>query len=113
MGHNSAPPMGFRSTIRAWAATALVAASLVAFNAPVAAAENSTSGAYPHKPLVKKGRKAADRPYGREGDPRKVKRVIRIDMSDAMRYFPDQVRVKRGDTVRFAVRNKGDCTTRW
>jgi uncharacterized cupredoxin-like copper-binding protein len=100
--------MAFRSTIRAWAATALMAASLVAFSVPVAAAENSTAGAHPHKPLVKKGRKAADHPYGREGDPRKVKRVIRIDMSDAMRYFPDQVRVKRGDTVRFAVRNKGE-----
>jgi uncharacterized cupredoxin-like copper-binding protein len=24
-----------------------------------------------------------------------------------MRYFPDQVRVKRGDTVRFVVRNNG------
>ena len=47
------------------------------------------------------------RPYGREGDPRKVKRVIKIDMSDAMRFFPDQIRVKRGDTVRFALRNSG------
>lgn len=28
-------------------------------------------------------------------------------MSDAMRYFPSEVRVKRGDTVRFALRNTG------
>jgi uncharacterized cupredoxin-like copper-binding protein len=47
-------------------------------------------------------------PYGREGDPRKVKRVIRVDMSDTMRYFPDQIRVKRGDTVRFVIRNSGE-----
>ena len=57
--------------------------------------------------IVKKSRKAAERPYGREGDPRKVVRTIRITMSDAMRYFPDQVRVKRGDTIRFVVRNSG------
>ena len=45
--------------------------------------------------------------FGREGDPRKVKRVIRVDMSDTMRFFPSQIRVKRGETVRFAVRNSG------
>jgi uncharacterized cupredoxin-like copper-binding protein len=52
-------------------------------------------------------KRSAERPYGREGDPRKVKRVITIDASDAMRYFPDEVRVRRGDTVRFVVRNSG------
>ena len=52
--------------------------------------------------------RSADTPYGREGDPRKVKRVIRIDTSDAMRYFPDQIRVKRGDTIRFVIRNSGE-----
>jgi uncharacterized cupredoxin-like copper-binding protein len=29
-------------------------------------------------------------------------------MSDAMRYFPDQIGVKRGDTIRFVVRNGGE-----
>ena len=48
-----------------------------------------------------------EHPFGREGDPRRVKRVIRIDVSDAMQFFPSQVRVKRGDTVRFEVRNSG------
>src|SRR6185436_1543221 len=45
--------------------------------------------------------------YGRPGDPRKVKRAIAIDMSDAMRFFPENVSVKRGDTVRFKLRNSG------
>jgi uncharacterized cupredoxin-like copper-binding protein len=58
--------------------------------------------------IVKKSRKSAERAYGREGDPRKAVRTIRITMSDAMRYFPDQIRVKRGDTIRFAVRNSGE-----
>jgi uncharacterized cupredoxin-like copper-binding protein len=50
---------------------------------------------------------APDAPFGREGDARKVRRIIRIDMSDTMRYFPDQIRVKRGDTIRFIARNSG------
>jgi uncharacterized cupredoxin-like copper-binding protein len=58
--------------------------------------------------IVKKSRKAVERAYGREGDARKVNRTIRVTTSDAMRYFPDQIRVKRGDTVRFIVRNSGD-----
>ena len=45
--------------------------------------------------------------WGREGDPKKVSRTISIEMSDAMRYTPDVIRVKRGETVRLVVRNKG------
>jgi uncharacterized cupredoxin-like copper-binding protein len=56
----------------------------------------------------KKSRASRDTPFGREGDPRKATRVIRIEMSDAMRYFPNQVSVKKGQTVRFNVRNAGD-----
>jgi uncharacterized cupredoxin-like copper-binding protein len=56
---------------------------------------------------IKKSRAASERPFGREGDPRKVKRVIRIEMSDTMRYFPAEFRVKRGDTVRFVLKNTG------
>jgi uncharacterized cupredoxin-like copper-binding protein len=56
----------------------------------------------------KKSRVARDAPYGREGDPRKATRTIRIEMSDAMRYFPDHVAVKRGHTVRFILENAGE-----
>jgi uncharacterized cupredoxin-like copper-binding protein len=56
---------------------------------------------------IKKSRTSGERPFGREGDPRKVKRVIRIEMSDTMRYFPAEFRVKRGDTVRFVLKNTG------
>jgi uncharacterized cupredoxin-like copper-binding protein len=45
--------------------------------------------------------------WGREGDPRKVSRTIRVDMADTMRFNPDEVKVKRGDTVKFVVRNTG------
>jgi uncharacterized cupredoxin-like copper-binding protein len=58
-------------------------------------------------PKAKKKTRPVEHPFGREGDPKKVKRVIRIDMSDTMRYFPAELKVKRGDTVRFVMNNKG------
>ena len=64
--------------------------------------------AHEQKKAKKKVRASAEKPFGREGDPRKVKRVITIDMSDTMRFFPSEIRVKRGDTIRFIVRNKGE-----
>jgi uncharacterized cupredoxin-like copper-binding protein len=62
-----------------------------------------------NKPAARrKSRAARDTPFGREGDPRKATRVVRIEMSDAMRYFPDHVSVKKGQTVRFNLRNAGE-----
>lgn len=45
--------------------------------------------------------------FGRTGDPRKVSRTVRVSMSDRMRFTPDTITVRTGDTVRFAVRNEG------
>ncbi len=45
--------------------------------------------------------------FGREGDPKKAVRTIEVEMSDAMRFTPAEVRVRRGDTVKFVVRNAG------
>mgnify|MGYP001575112931 CR=1 FL=1 len=44
---------------------------------------------------------------GKPGDPNKVSRTIQVLMSDDMRFTPAQVNVKRGDTVRFQVKNAG------
>ncbi len=44
---------------------------------------------------------------GTAGDPAKVTRTIAIDMSDSMRFTPDTVQVKRGETIRFVVKNSG------
>jgi uncharacterized cupredoxin-like copper-binding protein len=41
------------------------------------------------------------------GDASKVSRSIAIDMSDAMRFTPSQILVKRGETIRFVVKNSG------
>jgi uncharacterized cupredoxin-like copper-binding protein len=52
------------------------------------------------QPMVETG-------FGRTGDPRKAVRTVRVDMSDRMRFSPDAIEVKQGDTVRFVVRNSG------
>ena len=61
-----------------------------------------------------KQRKKTDAPisteenaFGREGDPKKVSRTIDVDMSDKMRFTPDALAVKQGETIRFRVRNSG------
>jgi uncharacterized cupredoxin-like copper-binding protein len=48
-----------------------------------------------------------DTDFGREGDPRKVGRTIEVEMADAMRFAPASVTVRRGETVRFVIHNRG------
>ena len=45
--------------------------------------------------------------FGREGDLKKATRTVRVDMSDTMRFTPSKLTIKRGDTVKFVVRNSG------
>ncbi|MEO8009973.1 MAG: cupredoxin family protein [Betaproteobacteria bacterium] len=44
---------------------------------------------------------------GKPGDPRKISRTIAVEMSDAMRFSPAQIKVKRGETIKFVVKNTG------
>ena len=44
---------------------------------------------------------------GKPGDPKKVSRTIQVLMSDDMKFTPAKVSVKRGETVKFVVRNGG------
>ncbi|HZL92760.1 MAG TPA: cupredoxin family protein [Vicinamibacterales bacterium] len=45
--------------------------------------------------------------FGRTGDPRKASRTVKVDMSDAMRFTPAEISVRRGETVRFVATNSG------
>jgi uncharacterized cupredoxin-like copper-binding protein len=45
--------------------------------------------------------------FGQEGNPKKVARTIRVDMTDNMRFTPSDVTFKRGETVKFVVHNDG------
>ncbi|MBX3620783.1 MAG: cupredoxin family protein [Rhizobacter sp.] len=51
--------------------------------------------------------KAEERAFGREGNPKKVTRTIKVDMTDAFRFTPADVVIKRGETVKFVVSNSG------
>ena len=44
---------------------------------------------------------------GKPGVAAKVTRTITIDMTDAMRFTPSAVKVRRGETIRFVVTNSG------
>ena len=48
-----------------------------------------------------------DAAYGKPGDPGKVSRTVEIDMSDAMRFMPASINVRKGETIRFVVKNSG------
>lgn len=83
----------------------LITLGLLALGATLAAAHGDAMHATaqkPHDPA-----KVEERTFGHEGDPKKVTRVIRLEMSDAFRFTPPEVTVKRGETVRFTVRNGG------
>ncbi len=44
---------------------------------------------------------------GKPGDPKKVSRTIQVLMSDDMKFTPARIDVKRGETIRFLLRNAG------
>jgi uncharacterized cupredoxin-like copper-binding protein len=85
---------------------AVLAGALMAWIPTLPAAEAAEAAHQPRK-TAKKARAGVEKPYGRPGDSRKVKRTIAVDMSDAMRFFPENVSIKRGDTVLFKLRNSG------
>ena len=48
-----------------------------------------------------------DDSFGKPGDAAKVSRTVEVDMADTMRFTPANVTVKKGETVRFVVKNSG------
>ena len=45
--------------------------------------------------------------WGVAGDPGAASRTIEVGMSDAMKFVPERIDVRQGETVRFVVRNRG------
>ncbi len=45
--------------------------------------------------------------YGEPGDPKAVTRTIKVDMADSMRFTPALIEIRRGETIRFLIENKG------
>jgi uncharacterized cupredoxin-like copper-binding protein len=51
--------------------------------------------------------KVEQQSFGQAGDAKRVSREILVTMSDEMRFRPAELTVKRGETVRFRVKNNG------
>ncbi len=47
------------------------------------------------------------KPWGIGGDATAVKRTIPVGMTDEMRFTPDRIEVKQGETLRFTLKNNG------
>jgi uncharacterized cupredoxin-like copper-binding protein len=45
--------------------------------------------------------------FGKAGDPKKAARIIEVGMDDTMHFTPGHVMLKKGETVKFIVRNDG------
>ena len=44
---------------------------------------------------------------GKAGVAAKASRTVTVEMADSMRYTPSDIQVKRGETIRFLVKNSG------
>lgn len=51
--------------------------------------------------------KKEQKDWGIAGDAKDVKRTIEVKMMDNMRFSPDKIEVKQGETVKFVVANDG------
>ena len=51
--------------------------------------------------------KKEQKDWGIAGDAKAAKRTIQIKMTDNMRFSPDKIEVKLGETVKFVVANNG------
>lgn len=51
--------------------------------------------------------KKEQKDWGIAGDARAVKRTINISMTDTMRFSPDRIEVRQGETVRLRLTNTG------
>lgn len=58
-------------------------------------------------PGAKKNAPAEQTGFGIAGESSKISRTIDMDALDTFRFTPDKLAVKRGETIRFVMRNKG------
>lgn len=83
-----------RNLIRSTFLAALLSMAAIA---PIAQAAGNHAGGHDH----------GDTAIGEPGDAARVTRTVRVDMADSMRFTPAQIRVQRGETIRFEVVNGG------
>ena len=84
------------------AVTRLAAAAAVPLLAPTAQAHTDKPHAPKTGPVVKE-----QKDWGIAGDARNAKRSIAVGMADNMRFTPERIDVRQGETLKFVVRNTG------
>ena len=103
-----------------------LAAAVAALVLPFAPAALAHGEGGHDKPSAFDASKIEEKPFGRAGDPSRVSRTIRVGMADTMHFaigpaqratdvragtaphaMSGDITVKRGETVRFVVRNDG------
>jgi len=95
--------MNQTSTTRTLLGTSLALLSL-GMAIPPALAHGDT---HPTKQPAFDPSSAEQKAFGIAGDPKKATRTIKITMTDKMRFSPDTITVKQGETVKFDVSNNG------
>lgn len=83
----------------AWILTVVLAVPMSTIGSLAQAAKKPAS--------VSKTVSADQTAWGAPGKAAKVTRTIKVDMIDAMRFLPDTITVKEGETIRFVVTNSG------
>jgi len=51
--------------------------------------------------------KAEEKSFGKAADPKRATRTITVEMLDTMRFSPGSITIKRGETVKFIIKNQG------
>lgn len=82
-----------------WIAAACLAMPLLSF---AHTAHSGHDAANPKSAPVKE-----QKPWGIAGDAKDVRRTIQVTMTDNMRFAPDRIEVRQGETVRLVVKNAG------
>jgi uncharacterized cupredoxin-like copper-binding protein len=76
---------------------------LIAFTLALATSVVHAHGTAVHTgPVIKE-----QKPWGIAADAKAARRTITLSMSDAMRFTPDRIAVRQGETVKLAIHNDG------
>lgn len=86
----------------------LLGAALLALSVGVHAhGPSGPSGGHSRGGEVRSSADQEQQPWGRAGQARAVTRTVDITLSDRMRFIPDRLEVRQGETLRLRFRNEG------
>jgi uncharacterized cupredoxin-like copper-binding protein len=81
--------------------------SALSLAAAPALAHDEKPGANAGKAHAHSAMHKEQQPWGIAGDAKAARRTIEISMSDTMRFSPEKIEVRQGETVRFVLKNRG------